>query len=162
MHKNQQFLDVEPIKIGKQTLVGDEANKPLDADHFRNEKIISLTLMGLSMSRVASELGIHRSTVKMVLKSEGVQQRLNQEFQSVNHAMISLPEITGIALEKLKALLERNDGGAYRRNDAAYRSLDSQKFDLEVIKVTLNLATKIKEIEANVTLKSVATHFLES
>jgi transposase len=162
MNKNQRIFDLEPVKIEKESLVGNEANKPLDADHFRNEKIISYTLLGMSMSRIASELGIHRSTVKMVLKSEGVQQRLNEEFQSIEHAMISLPEITGIALEKLKALLERNDGGAYRRNDAAYRSLDSQKFDLEVIKVTLNLATKIKEIEANVTLKSVATHFLES
>jgi hypothetical protein len=150
MHKNQQFLDVEPRKIGKQTLVGDEANKPLDADHFRNEKIISLTLMGLSMSRVASELGIHRSTVKMVLKSEGVQQRLNQEFQSVNHAMISLPEITGIALEKLKALLEPNE-------NAGYRSLESKKLELEIIKTALNLATKVREIETNVSLKNVGT-----
>jgi hypothetical protein len=154
MNRNNQILDVEPIKIGKQTLVGDEANKPLDADHFRNEKIISYTLMGMSMSRIANELGIHRSTVKMVLRSEGVQQRLNEEFQSIEHAMISLPEITGIALEKLKALLEPNE-------NAGYRSLESKKLELEIIKTALNLATKVRESEMNVTLKSVETHFLE-
>lgn len=150
MNKNKQIFDLEPVKIVKESLVGNEANNPLDADHFRNEKIISYTLMGMTMSRIANELGIHRSTVKMVLKSEGVQQRLNQEFQSVNHAMTSLPEITGIALEKLKALLERND-------DGVYRSLESKRLELEIIKTALNLATKVREIEANVSLKNVGT-----
>ena len=146
MIDNRQFLDEKKTYEHKFLCVGDE-DPEIDRDHFRNEKIVNLTLLGYSMSRVASEMSISRSTVRMVLKSKPAQEKLYEAFQSIDHAMIGLPEVTGMALAKLKVLIE--EGGC--------RNLEQKKFELECVKVALGLATKIREIQGNVIQESVAT-----
>ena len=146
MDNNEQFLDEKKPYEHKFLCVGDE-DPEMDRDHFRNEKIVNLTLLGYSMSRVATEMKISRATVRMVLKSKPAQEKLYEAFQSIDHAMIGLPEVTGMALAKLKILIDEDVG----------RNLEQKKFELECVKVALGLATKFRELQSNVVQQRVTT-----
>lgn len=115
-----------------------ESEQKIDATFIRDEKIFNLTLLGWSKTRIASELGISRTVVSMVVNSDYGQKRLAEMYETVDQAMVRLPELVGIATHQLKNVLEGN-----------YHS-EKSKTIIEASKLVFGIAAKFKELDRDI------------
>lgn len=115
-------------------------NPPLkiDTNFVRDEKIYNYTLLGWSKVRIAEELGLHRSTVAMVINSIHGQKRLSEAYESIDQAMVGIPELVGLATQQLKSVLE---GGCSDRKS---------KTIIDAARLVFGIAVKFKELDRGV------------
>lgn len=106
--------------------------------NIRDEKIINLALLGYKKIHISRELGISRNTIDMVLRSPQGQQALRDGFQSVDHALMRLPEQVGRAMENIELVqdIER----------AKFYTLEERKLLLDAAKLVLCVAAKFQEL----------------
>lgn len=115
-----------------------ENEQKIDAAFIRDEKIWQLTLLGWSKVRIANELRISRSVVAMVVNSPYGQQRLSEMYETIEQPLMALPELVGLATNRLKAVLE----GQY--------PAEKSKTIIDAARLVFGVAAKFKELDREI------------
>lgn len=105
---------------------------------MRDEKIWRLTLLGWSKTRIADELGISRGVVTDVVNSPYGQKKLAEMYETVEQAMVGLPELVGLATNGLRGVLLDKYGHT------------RAKEIIEVSKLVFGIAAKFKELDREI------------